>query len=168
MHVYIPAFAFHPKCGHFRIIHLAYVDDLLLLSRGDVSSVALVMKCLNEFGEMAWLRVNLLKSNRYMASIDGYVRQQILELTGFSAGNLPVCYLGVPLAARRLRFSDYDILVDALTAKINSWPRHSLSYAEKIELIRSILQGMECFWFSILPIPNGMIDVIKALCKKFV
>ncbi|XP_073060321.1 uncharacterized protein [Primulina eburnea] len=161
-------FGFHPKCANLRITHLAYADDLLLLSRGDTRSVSMIMECLNNFGDMAGLRVNLLKSNIYMAAIDDRVRDEILQITGFSPGNLPFRYLGVPLAARNLRSSDYSKLVESIAAKFNSWPRQSLSYAGKIELVRSVVQGIECFWLSILPIPNCIIDSIHSLCRKFV
>lgn len=39
------------------------------------------MNCLNSVGDMAGLRVNLLKSNVYMASIDEGVRQEILNIS---------------------------------------------------------------------------------------
>ncbi|XP_073277712.1 uncharacterized mitochondrial protein AtMg01250-like [Primulina huaijiensis] len=38
-----PSFGFHPKFQYMRIAHLAYEDDLLLLSRGDVASVSMVI-----------------------------------------------------------------------------------------------------------------------------
>ncbi|GFS35151.1 hypothetical protein Acr_00g0038130 [Actinidia rufa] len=35
------------------------------------------------------------------------------------------------------------------------------------ELIKSVLQGVECFWLSILPIPVGIRDKIISLCRNF-
>lgn len=43
----------------------------------------------------------------------------------------------------------------------------TLSYAGRAELIKSILQGVECFWLSILPIPAAVIDRIIRLCRRF-
>ncbi|XP_073024427.1 uncharacterized protein [Primulina eburnea] len=163
-----PYYGFHPKCLNLRITHLAYADDLLLLSRGDTRSVSMVMHCLNSFGDMAGLRVNLLKSNIYMAGIDVRLQDELLQITGFTPGTLPFRYLGIPLAARNLRSSDYSKLVDAIAAKFSCWPRQSNSYAGKIELVRSVVQGIECFWLSILPIPNCIVDAIHSLCRKFV
>ncbi|XP_075508005.1 uncharacterized protein LOC142544859 isoform X1 [Primulina tabacum] len=100
--------------------------------------------------------------------MDDRTRHEILRMTGFTPGMLPFRYLGIPLAAKRLRSSDYCMLVNAIAAKINSWPRHSLSYAGKLELIRSVIQGIECFWLSVLPVPNCVIDSIHSLCRKFV
>lgn len=91
---------------------------------------------------MAGLHVNVLKSNIFMASVDDSVGNDILEVSGFQLGELPFRYLGVPLASRKLRASDYSRLVDTIARKISSWPRHSLSYAGKIELIRAIIQGV--------------------------
>ncbi|XP_073271519.1 uncharacterized protein [Primulina huaijiensis] len=96
------------------------------------------------------------------------VRQEILMITGFADGSLPFRYLGVPLAGARLKAVDYSILVDTIARRINAWPRNSLSYAGKIELIRSVVQGVECFWLSILPVPSCVIDSIQSICRKFV
>lgn len=65
-----PLFEFHPRCGALNITHLAHADDLLLFSKGNVSSVAMIMNCLNRFGVSVGLRVNAVKSNIYMAGID--------------------------------------------------------------------------------------------------
>lgn len=163
-----PVYGFHPKCQNLRITHIAYADDLLLFARGDIQSVSLVMNCLNEFGDMAGLRVNHIKSSIYMASMEDWVREHILHITGFSCGQLPFRYLGIPLSSSKLNSSDYGMLLDAVRSKINSWPRHTLSHAGKLELIRSVLQGVECFWLSILPMPKNIIDEIRVLCRKFV
>ncbi|XP_075499775.1 uncharacterized protein LOC142538314 [Primulina tabacum] len=117
---------------------------------------------------MAGLKINALKSNIYMGSIEGSLRQDILDITGFTPGILPFRYLGIPLAAKRLCASDYGKLVDNISTKVSAWPRHSLSYAGKLELIRSVIQGVECFWLSILPVPNCVLDSIHAICRKFV
>ncbi|XP_073061705.1 uncharacterized protein [Primulina eburnea] len=117
---------------------------------------------------MAGLRMNSSKSNIYMASIDEYVKQDILNFTGFTTGALPFRYLGIPIAAKKLCAADYSDLVNNVNLKVSSWPRNSLSYAGKIELIRSIIQGIDCFWLSILPIPNCVLHSIQSICRKFV
>lgn len=71
-----PAFGFHPKCKHLNITHLAFADDLLLFSRGDVRSVSMLMNCLNKFGDTAGLRINSQKSNIYLSGVDDHVRQE--------------------------------------------------------------------------------------------
>lgn len=76
-------------------------------------------------------------------------------------------YLSVPLATEKLRSLDYSPLVDFIIQCINSWLKKTLSYAGKIQLIGSVLQGVKCLWFSILPLPYGIVDRIYNICKAF-
>lgn len=161
-------FGFHPKCRNLRITHLAYADDLLIFSKGDAQIVSLIMNCLNNFGDMAGLRVNQMKSNIYMTGVDDYIRHCILNVTGFSSGELSFRYLGIPLASRKLKVLDFGMLLDTISGKIKSWHKSSLSHAGKLELIRAVLQGVECFCLSIIPMQKHVLDDIRAMCRKFV
>jgi len=42
-----------------------------------------------------------------------------------------------------------------------------LSYAGRMELIRSVLFGMVQFWLSIFPMPENVINQITCMCKNF-
>jgi len=42
-----------------------------------------------------------------------------------------------------------------------------MSYVGRVELIKFVLQGVECFWLSVLPIPTGVIEKIYRLCGGF-
>lgn len=61
-----PDFNFHPKCQPLGITHLAYADDLLLLSRGDTGSLNILMSCLHKFSGMAGLHANVQKSISFL------------------------------------------------------------------------------------------------------
>jgi len=51
-------FRFHPKCKLQGISHLAFADDVLLLSRGDSSSVQCLLRQLFLFGKTSGLDIN--------------------------------------------------------------------------------------------------------------
>ncbi|KAK6127601.1 hypothetical protein DH2020_038662 [Rehmannia glutinosa] len=91
----------------------------------------------------------------------------ILNLLNFPLGTLPVRYLGVPLAAQRLNVNHYAPLYDRIASYINKWTANSFSYAGRLLLIKSVLQGVECFWLQIFPLPNTVIDRINRLCRVF-
>ncbi|XP_073151816.1 uncharacterized protein [Henckelia pumila] len=160
-------FQFHPRCDNFNITHLVYTDDLLILSKGDVPSVKIILDCVSKFGKMAGLRANAMKSNLFMAVVKEPAHSEIIRLCGYQIGSFPFRYLGIPLAAGRLREGDYSVLVDGIAKKIASWPRNTLSYAGKLELLRSVVQGVECYWLSVLPISCGVIDKIDKICRNF-
>jgi hypothetical protein len=53
-----PGFRFHPKCQSHRLTHLAFADDILLLSRGDATSVRWLLRQLHLFGQTSGLVIN--------------------------------------------------------------------------------------------------------------
>lgn len=132
---------FHPRCASLEIKHLAYADDLMLFGRADTTSVRILWECLTQFGGMSGLRANVLKSQMFLAGIQGLDRQRILEITGIPEGILPVRYLGIPLAAEGLRVLHYAPLLEKIATQIGLWTASSLSYAGRLELIRSVLKG---------------------------
>ncbi|KAL8062253.1 hypothetical protein ABFX02_02G135400 [Erythranthe guttata] len=54
-----------------------------------------------------------------------------------------------------------------ILAYINAWTGASLSYAGRAELIRAVVQGVECFWLSIFSIPVTVRTAIIKLCRAF-
>lgn len=160
-------FHFHPKCVESMISHLAYVDDLLLFSRGDLSSVIVLSPCLAQFGKMAGLIANITKSSIYMARVEEYIKLQLLDITDVQDDALPFIYLGIPLALVKLKMAYYNSLMDNLVKKIKSWPNNTLLYAGEVQLIILVLQGVECYWISILPLLSGIIERIYSICRGF-
>lgn len=82
-------FNYHPKCRLHQITHLAFADDLMVMARGDSISVQLLANILEEFGEVSGLRANRLKSNRFLAGVNGAERTDIENILGFSIGSFP-------------------------------------------------------------------------------
>lgn len=121
------AFGFHTRCKNLHLTHLAYVDDLLLFSTGDVQSVGLLMSCILELIwwnlTFSWLVLGI-KLWRRSFRLQVFQRDICLSDT-----------FVFQLLQKKLRTSDYSLLVDAFKARIYLWPRHALSYAGKIELI---------------------------------
>lgn len=163
----VPDFNFHPKCGSLRITHLAFADDLMLLSRGDSGSIGILMHCLRDFGACSGLHMNISKSNIYLAGLDRCVSDDILAVSQLSVGSMPFRYLGIPLAASSLKLLNFAPLLEAISNLLKSWEDMSLSYAGRTELIRSVLQGVQCFWLAIFPLPATVRSLICRLCRKF-
>ncbi|KAL0323597.1 UNVERIFIED_CONTAM: hypothetical protein Sangu_1979000 [Sesamum angustifolium] len=140
---------------------------ILLFSRGDLPSIRILMECLQEFRDVSGLAVNNAKSNIFTAGIQNDTLDEALAMTDFARGHMPVRYLGIPLAAQRLSVTDYSPLVDQIAGCIRKWTAKSLSFAGRLELIRSVLQGVECFWLQVFPLPMAVIEKIHRLCRAF-
>ncbi|XP_057972702.1 uncharacterized protein LOC131160839 [Malania oleifera] len=135
-----------------------------MVDRGDYCSVNLIMECLTKFTDSSGLASNCSKSNLFHVGVKDYDLDGMKHITGFNVGEFPFRYLGNPLAASWLNAMHYSPLVDRIAKLFAGWPGHTLSYAGKLELINSVIQGVECFWLAIFPIPNNVLDhVMKPL-----
>ncbi|KAL0293333.1 UNVERIFIED_CONTAM: hypothetical protein Sradi_6943100 [Sesamum radiatum] len=132
-------FNFHSKYEKLKIINVLFADDLMFFSRGDLPSIHILMECLKEFRDVSGLAVNTSKSSIFMAGIENNEFHGILARTDFAVGEMPVRYLGIPLAAQRLSVSDYSPLVDQIANCISKWVPKSLLFAGRLELIRSVI-----------------------------
>ncbi|KAK4389648.1 putative mitochondrial protein [Sesamum angolense] len=160
-------FNFHPKCEKLKITHLLFADDLMMFSRGDLPSVHILMECLQEFRDVSGLVVNTSKSSIFTTGIENNMLCNILARIEFTRGEMPVRYLDIPLAAQRLSVRDYSPFVDQIANSISRWVAKSLSFAGRLELIRSVIQGVECFWLQIFPLSAAVVEKIHQLCRNF-
>ncbi|GFS42551.1 hypothetical protein Acr_00g0080480 [Actinidia rufa] len=116
------------------------------------------------------LRGKLLEPEQ-AANLMREVSGEEIKATLFSIGEDkapgPDGYLGIPVADSRLSIPQFRPLIDKIAGYISAWAGANLSYAGWTELVKSVLQGVECFWLSILPIPTGVRSKIVQLCRNF-
>ncbi|KAL0461952.1 UNVERIFIED_CONTAM: hypothetical protein Slati_0082800 [Sesamum latifolium] len=160
-------FNFHPKCEKLKITHILFADDLMLFSRGDLRSVNILMECLQEFRDISGLAVNTSKSCIFTAGIVNNELDGIHARTEFTRREMPVRYSGISLAAQHLSITDYLPLVDRIANYISKWTAQSLSFAGRLELISSVIQGVECFWLQCFSLPAAVVDKIHQHCRNF-
>ncbi|CAH9147761.1 unnamed protein product [Cuscuta epithymum] len=161
------SFNFHPQCSSLGITHLAYADDLMLFSRGDTYSIRILVDALKEFGDVSGLRVNHDKSNIFVGGVRDLELQNILDLVDYGQGTFPVRYLGIPLAPLKVSVAQYAPLIEVIQDFLNAWNTKTISYAGKIELIRSVIQGVQSFWLQVFPVPQAILDRIVSICRIF-
>lgn len=139
-----------------------------MFAKGDETTITLLADWREEFRKVAGLRPNLRKSNIYLAGVNERTKGRLLEMTGFQQGSFPFHYLGILLAIEKLWACNYSALIDVVVCKLTSWLKHTLSYTGKLKLVWIVLQGVKCFWPSILLIQSKVIDKLYAICRSFV
>lgn len=103
-----PGFHHHSKCGIHGITHLAFADDILVLSRGDRNSVHILHSQLKAFGQVSGLHINPTKTAIFFGGVNALKKQVMLQDTGFTEGSFPFNYLGVPLSPHKLLASQFS------------------------------------------------------------
>ena len=81
---------FHPGCSHLMLNHLAFADDLLMFCKGNVASVVLLLRGFATFSVSSGLVANAGKSAVYCRRMPIDIVENILQLTRFSKGTLPL------------------------------------------------------------------------------
>ncbi|KAL2224604.1 UNVERIFIED_CONTAM: hypothetical protein Sindi_2993500, partial [Sesamum indicum] len=157
-------FSYHWKCEPAKVFQLGFTDDLLFFCRADLDSPRILKRGLDRFAEWSGLRLNVQKSHVIISrSAQGW-KDQILAIMGFQEGQLPMRYLGLPLLSSRLSISDCQPLLLNIDARINGWEGISLSYAGRIQIIKSVLSAMSIYWASAFILPKA---IIKQIEKRF-
>ncbi|KAJ0561377.1 putative RNA-directed DNA polymerase [Helianthus annuus] len=160
-------FRFHNKCDKQRIVSLCFADDLFMFARGEIKSVKLVLEALESFKNMSGLVPSIPKSTVYFANVTNQVKQRILDLVSFKEGHLPVKYLSVPLISSRLLYKDCQILVEKMENRITYWGNKFLSFAGRLQLIRSVLSSMHVYWASVFILPKRITKELERKMKDF-
>ncbi|GJR17132.1 RNA-directed DNA polymerase, eukaryota, reverse transcriptase zinc-binding domain protein [Tanacetum coccineum] len=160
-------FKYHYGCKELKLTHMCFADDLMILCNGDTESLKVVKKSLDDFSGVSGLFPNLSKSTIFFGSISESLKEEMLQILPFKCGKLPIKYLGVPLLAKRLGVKDCQSLIDSVRNMINCWRNKFLSYAERIQLIASVLSAMHQYWASVYMLPIAVTNEIKKLFKSF-
>jgi hypothetical protein len=79
-------FNFHAKCEKLNLTNLCFADDLLLFSRGDKESVAIMMETFEKFSKTTGLKVNPAKCCIFFSGVDQNIRDGIKGITHFEEG----------------------------------------------------------------------------------
>lgn len=160
-------FTLHPKCLAPMITHLSFADDVLIFCDGSASSIDGILNILDEFKQGSGLGINRSKT---ALLLDGgnFERSRLLAADfGINHGSLPVRYLGVPLMAQKMRRHDFQPLLDKINSRFTSWTARHLSFAGRLQLLKSVIYSTINFWASIFILPNQCLLKLEQMCNAF-
>ncbi|KAL2249911.1 UNVERIFIED_CONTAM: hypothetical protein Sindi_2464800 [Sesamum indicum] len=147
--------------------HGSFADDVLLFSRAKVDSVRMFKDGLERFGDWSRLRLNAQKSHLILSRAAQGLKEELLTMLQFQEGQLPMRYLGLPLISSRLLISDCLPLLNKIEARIAGWERLALSYAGRVQIIKSVLSSHSIYWASAFILPKRVINEIEKRLWKF-
>lgn len=130
---------YHQKCSSSKLTHLCFADDLLIFIDGSISSVQGVLQVLKEFELRSGLAISVQKSSFFASGLTQEEVDAIKVSTGMPNGLLPVKYLGVPLTTKKLTLANCSILLQQIKAKFTSWTVRVLSFAGRLQLIKTVI-----------------------------
>lgn len=94
------------------------------------------------------------------------LRERATQL-GIPLETLPIRYLGLPLTTKNMTRLDYEPLIDKIRSRFLSWTSKTLSYAGRLQLIKSVITSTSNFWCSAFRLPTGCLQRIEQMCSAF-
>ena len=71
-------------------------------------------------------------------------------------GTLPLRYLGVPLADRRLRVQGWQPVIDKVDARFGGWRARLLSHEGQLVLVKAVLSAIPTYFMLVFRMPAGV------------
>ncbi|KAL9816576.1 putative RNA-directed DNA polymerase [Arabidopsis thaliana] len=160
-------FDLHPQCSAPLITHLRFADDVLVFFNGSLNSIDGILNILEEFKQGSGLGINRSKTTLVLDGGDFSRSSSISATFGIKQGSLPVRYLGVPLMAQKMKKHDYQPLLDRIKYKFSTWTARHLSFAGRLQLLKSVIYSTINFWVSIFMLPNQCLLKLEQMCNAF-
>lgn len=93
--------------------------------------------------------------------------RELASRFGISQGSLPVKYLGLPILPHKLRPIDYQPLLDKVRGRMSGWTVRHLSFAGRLQLLKSVIHSIINLREAVFPLPNVCIDELEQICNAF-
>lgn len=118
------------------------------------------MDVMNHCARLSGLCINVAKSSLFAAGIGADKLITAANEVGITVGSLPIRYLGLPLTTRTMTKLDYEPLLDKFRTRFVTWSHKTLSFAGRLQLIRSVVASITNFWCSTFILPMCCFDAI--------
>ncbi|XP_063948027.1 uncharacterized protein LOC135152123 [Daucus carota subsp. sativus] len=161
------SFNFHWRTKPLQLSHVIFADDIFLFCKGESNSIRLLLDSVLQFSGVSGLQLNKEKCLGFFSCVPNNVISHTLNHYGFQLGSLPISYLGLPLITSRLNESICAPLIQRLSRKVESWTVRHLRYSGRLQLIKTVLQGIQSYWSLYLFLPVGVLKRIQSILARF-
>ncbi|XP_021753742.1 uncharacterized protein LOC110719145 [Chenopodium quinoa] len=148
--------------------HIFYADDVFLFGQASKSNIGIIMKVLQDFGDISGLRVNQNKSTVIFPKKMNYnIRKDLITEFNFTSTSSFGKYLGVEIHPNKLKKGDYFGLLDKTFNQIKGWQSNLLNMAGRCTLVKSVLSSFPVYLMQTSILPFSVCEDIERNCRKF-
>jgi hypothetical protein len=147
--------------------HSHFFDDTLLMNTPTTQEEIKLSSILSDFSEASGTTFNPAKSQLFFFNTHVEIQQHLSQLLNTPVYTLPSCYLGLPLSESTAINISWDSLILSITNRLSNWTFCSLNLLAKIVLLKSVLQAIPTYLFSVLAAPQSVIKKIRNLQRNF-
>ncbi|KAJ0477029.1 putative RNA-directed DNA polymerase [Helianthus annuus] len=147
--------------------HLMYADDVMFMgewSSSNVNNLRRVMRC---FYLASGLKINLAKCSIYGIGVNDQEVQDMASIINCKQGTFPFKHLGLVVGANMNLTRNWKSVVDIFKHRLSLWKAKTLSYGGRITLIKSVLNSLPTYYFSLFKAPLKVIESLDKIRRVF-
>ncbi|MFS8007526.1 putative RNA-directed DNA polymerase [Helianthus anomalus] len=147
--------------------HLFYADDALIIGDWREDTIKNIVRILRGFHICSGLKINLSKSNIYGIGSSEVELDLMAARIGCNKDVLPFKYLGISVGANMNRISSWSPVIDIFKCRLSLWKASVLSIGGRITLIKSVMECLPNYFFSMFKAPAGVIRQLEYIMRRF-
>jgi hypothetical protein len=152
-----------------KILHLLFVDDILILTHALVQEWTVVMELIIVFFMESGLKVNPTKSMmHYLGLLE--MKLDVFKICipySFSDLTEGFKYLGYYLKDGIPKYKYLSWLIQKVEKKIKHWSYRWLSLGGRFTLCKYMLESQPVYWLSLASIPLSILHKLRSLLYNF-
>ncbi|KAK1409431.1 hypothetical protein QVD17_35957 [Tagetes erecta] len=149
------------------ISHLLYADDAIIIGEWNDSNFLNIKRLLRVFHIISGLKINYTKSVLYGVNVTQSELVSAASIVNCATGSLPFSYLGLPVGANMNRINNWTPVIDAFDRRLSKWKENTLSMGGRLTLLKSVLEALPTYYFSLYKAPAKIIDILEAKRRRF-
>jgi hypothetical protein len=122
------------------------------------------MRC---FYLISGLKTNIGKCNLYGVGIDSQDLNALVAILKCRSGNFPFNYLGLKVGANMNRVNNWNSVIEVFKSCLSVWKAQTLSIGGRTTLIKSEIDSLPNYFFSLYKAPAQVLETLEAICRKF-
>ncbi|KAJ0814615.1 putative RNA-directed DNA polymerase [Helianthus annuus] len=151
-----------PVCSH-----LLYADDAMVMGEWSDDNFICLRRMLRIFHMCSGLRINIHKSTLFGVGKSIEDVNDKANGMGCRSGVTPFIYLGIQVGANMSRIGNWEPVLKVFKSRLSRWKSKVLSIGGRLTLIKSVLESLPSYYFSLFKAPVAIINALESLIKKF-
>ncbi|KAJ0883842.1 putative RNA-directed DNA polymerase [Helianthus annuus] len=147
--------------------HFLYADDVVFIGEWSTQNALNLNRILRCFYLSSGLRVNLAKTSIFGVGVDENQVHTLATLLRCKPGSLPFKHLGLQVGANMNLVKNWDPVVSVFRKRLAVWKANTLSFGGRITLVRSVLNALPTYYFSLYKAPSQVINQLEKLRREF-
>ncbi|XP_026459958.1 uncharacterized protein LOC113360696 [Papaver somniferum] len=150
------------------IIHLMFVDDILIFTKADMHNIEGIMGVLGYFSNVSVQMLNLDKSNVYFShNIPLSYRNFLARELRMTQMTDTVKYMGVTLLIGRDKTKAFKPLIQSFGTRLKFWKGKTMNHSARTTMVKHVLNDLPTYQMGFFRIPKTMIDQMDSIQKNF-